>query len=151
MVLFFFFKETATTEIYPDGHTLSPTTLFRSPASAARAGGTDPGGHRHRDGQPGGDTAGRRPIRPGRDRPVRRPDDRRRKLRPCPTTGWRASTSPGAARGAARRRRPGDWKSVVEGPSVSVRVGIGGRRIINKKNTKLKIRLLLKPTRTTHT
>src|SRR3546814_11384158 len=28
-----------------------------------------------------------------------------------------------------------DWKSVVSGKSVSVRVDIGGRRIIKKKNT----------------
>src|SRR3546814_13223660 len=29
-----------------------------------------------------------------------------------------------------------DWKSVVQGKSVSVRLDLGGRRIINKKNKK---------------
>src|SRR3546814_18481452 len=36
--------------------------------------------------------------------------------------------------GVLRRRPAGDRKSVVEGKSVSVRVGLGGGRI-NKKNT----------------
>src|SRR3546814_4499142 len=44
----------------------------------------------------------------------------------------------GAARGLARTAggdaRQGDRKSVVSGKSVSVRVDLGGRRIINKKN-----------------
>src|SRR3546814_18651194 len=35
-----------------------------------------------------------------------------------------------------RRRPPRDRKSVVSGKSVSVRVDLGGRRIINKKNEK---------------
>src|SRR3546814_11797974 len=35
-----------------------------------------------------------------------------------------------------RARRPGDRKSVVEGKSVSVRVDLGGRRIIRKKKQK---------------
>src|SRR3546814_14045526 len=45
--------------------------------------------------------------------------------------------------GAVRRKAPlvtfdipADRKSVVSGKSVSVRVDLGGRRIINKKNTK---------------
>src|SRR3546814_19701698 len=36
--------------------------------------------------------------------------------------------------------RTGDRKSVVEGKSVSVRVDLGGRRIIKKKNNKKKYR-----------
>src|SRR3546814_3568919 len=38
----------------------------------------------------------------------------------------------------ARQRRIGsaDWKCVVSGKSVSVRVDLGGRRIINKQQTK---------------
>src|SRR3546814_12762706 len=34
---------------------------------------------------------------------------------------------------------PADRKSVVEGKSVSVRVDLGGRRIVKKKNTKLEL------------
>src|SRR3546814_13645411 len=46
---------------------------------------------------------------------------------------------PGTATGVApgwhhRRRIEGDRKSVVSGKSVSVRVDLGGRRIIKKKN-----------------
>src|SRR3546814_11294806 len=37
------------------------------------------------------------------------------------------------ARRAPRRQRSGDRKSVVSGKSVSVRVDLGGRRIIKKK------------------
>src|SRR3546814_17346531 len=37
-------------------------------------------------------------------------------------------------RKAKRAKWPKDRKSVVEGKSVSVRVDLGGRRIINKKN-----------------
>src|SRR3546814_14153021 len=46
-----------------------------------------------------------------------------------------------ARRKAARHRGVGAWrdrKSVVSGKSVSVRVDLGGRRIIKKKNDKLK-------------
>src|SRR3546814_11452152 len=42
-----------------------------------------------------------------------------------------------AVRIGGELRRPGDRKSVVEGKSVSVRVDLGGRRIIKKK-TQLK-------------
>src|SRR3546814_14369566 len=57
-------------------------------------------------------------------------------LGPCP----RISSTCGAAwpRFAASDRPPRRWsdrKSVVEGMSVSVRVDLGGRRIIKKKNT----------------
>src|SRR3546814_12103658 len=41
-----------------------------------------------------------------------------------------------AALGAANRADVRDRKSVVEGQRVSVRVDLGGRRIIKKKNTK---------------
>src|SRR3546814_19152863 len=40
-----------------------------------------------------------------------------------------------ASRLGRRRAGPGDWKSVVEGKSVSVRVDLGGRRIIKKNTT----------------
>src|SRR3546814_21013171 len=43
-----------------------------------------------------------------------------------------------ALRSMTRCLKPGDRKSVVEGKSVSVRVDLGGRRIITKKNTKQK-------------
>src|SRR3546814_15151777 len=48
----------------------------------------------------------------------------------------------------ARRCHHRDRKSVVSGKSVSVRVDLGGRRIIKKKKTKSHNRQL--PTRTTH-
>src|SRR3546814_12264271 len=41
----------------------------------------------------------------------------------------------------ARHPRPGDRKSVVKGKSVSVRVALGGRSIIKKKNLTYRSRL----------
>src|SRR3546814_10937129 len=57
-----------------------------------------------------------------------------------PTAPGRARGRPGRRARRAGRRRPracrADRKSVVKGKSVSVRVDLGGRRIIKKKNTK---------------
>src|SRR3546814_18522370 len=69
--------------------------------------------------------------------PLRGP---RSALHPQPGDRTRGDHVPRAARGAAEEargggRRPADRKCVVEGKSVSVRVDIGGRRIIKKKNT----------------
>src|SRR3546814_17130686 len=47
-----------------------------------------------------------------------------------------AGSSPSARATATRCCWPPDRKSVVEGKSVSVRVVLGGRRIINKQKTK---------------
>src|SRR3546814_11436485 len=54
-------------------------------------------------------------------------------------TGWQvrllrtAGGKPEAGQDENRERQLGDRKSVVEGKSVSVRVDLGGRRIIKKK------------------
>src|SRR3546814_14408881 len=60
--------------------------------------------------------------RQGRGRQHRQWRHRRRQRRPRPRH-----------RGRQWRRPPGDRKSVVSGKSVSVRVDLGGRRIIKKK------------------
>src|SRR3546814_11845755 len=68
----------------------------------------------------------------------RRP--RARRFRRCPRH-WRAPARRRGGRWRGRGRdgaRPGDRKSVVEGKSVSVRVDLGGRRIIKKKTKKEK-------------
>src|SRR3546814_7735796 len=51
-----------------------------------------------------------------------------------PERGDRVAAAPTRARGPGEGRRRGDRKSVVEGKSVAVRGGLGGRRFIN--NTK---------------
>src|SRR3546814_17228197 len=51
--------------------------------------------------------------------------------------GFRAKRVANAATAALRRGNAvADRKSVVSGKSVSVRVGLGGRRILKKKNNK---------------
>src|SRR3546814_13733554 len=102
--------------------TLFPyTTLFRSLVR--------PGGHRRRGRPP------RRPPPGGQgQRGVQRPQ-RHGSLRP--RRAARLADRGRDAGAAARRRRPltGDRKSVVEGKRVSVRVELGGRRIIKNKTT----------------
>src|SRR3546814_20672246 len=72
----------------------------------------------------------RGPIQPVRDVlcAARRPKDPPRRAFRCAEIGTRL----GAAQATDRGRRL-DRKSVVEGKSVSVRVDLGGRRIIKKK------------------
>src|SRR3546814_10432081 len=55
-----------------------------------------------------------------------------------PASGWGSSRSvplEGHIVTCAPKASPGDRKSVVSGKSVSVRVDLGGSRIIKKKNT----------------
>src|SRR3546814_20886845 len=53
---------------------------------------------------------------------------------PTPRSPWSISTSRWAVAGTPTHSHPsGDRKSVVWGKSVSVRVDLGGRRIIKKK------------------
>src|SRR3546814_18420495 len=49
----------------------------------------------------------------------------------------RTATAPRTPGRSARSARGGDRKSVVEGKRVSVRVELGGRRILNKKNIRI--------------
>src|SRR3546814_20901709 len=102
--------------------TLFPyTTLFRS--QSCRHVALDRGGHD----QTGGAAFGRHAAEKSawalhrRDRLEPRARDAR------------ASVTPGSRRGC---ERTGDRKSVVSGKSVSVRVDLGGRRIIKKKRTR---------------
>src|SRR3546814_13942706 len=60
-------------------------------------------------------------------------------LHPLPDGGWEVVTDKGTLRAEHVVNCGGLWadrKSVVEGKSVSVRVDLGGRRIIKKKNIK---------------
>src|SRR3546814_21170343 len=71
--------------------------------------------------------------------------------RRAPPPHRRRSRGRGAARsGRGRASPPGRWpadrKSVVSGKSVSVRVDLGGRRILKKK-TKLNTKVILSETR----
>src|SRR3546814_19208411 len=74
-----------------------------------------------------GADAGRRASRRGRDR--QRPDDRRYSAR---AAGGSARIVRGERRGVYGQSRV-ERKSVGEGKGVSVRVDLGGRRIIKKK------------------
>src|SRR3546814_18152898 len=85
----------------------------------------------------GGDVDGA--ARPRRRRPDRRQGGARD---PEPAAGAEGGERPhrllAAHRGLLRLRLPSDRKSVVEGKSVSVRVDLGGRRIIKKKKQETK-------------
>src|SRR3546814_19703577 len=77
------------------------------------------------------------PARPCRRRRTR-PEARRpaRRERPCRWSGGRSECRAPARSSCGRPvpPRPGDRKSVVEGKSVSVRVDLGGGRIIKKQS-----------------
>src|SRR3546814_13173567 len=95
-----------------------------------------------RDGQ-GGRSEGR--AAPRRERTARkaRRGDGKRPFVPRRCRARRAVTRSIAA---SLAHGPGDRKSVVEGKSVSVRVDLGGRRIIKKKTTKRQNTLYAKDT-----
>src|SRR3546814_11810290 len=81
------------------------------------------------------------PVGPCRGAPRRRGTENRAGPSGGKSVRRRPRRPPRALRGGARSRRArcrartGDRKSVVEGQSVSVRVDLGGRRILQKKKT----------------
>src|SRR3546814_18796477 len=73
-------------------------------------------------------------------KPWRAKSTRSSAISPRSTIGWATSTPPPISFPPASRHNPAfallDRKSVVEGKSVSVRVDLGGRRILKKKKKK---------------
>src|SRR3546814_12972154 len=110
--------------------TLFPyTTLFRSPRRAADRARGEPRRDRrlyqaqhHREPELLDRADGRR----AEAAPRRRQDQARRRL----------DLSIGVGRGQVGHGRAVDRKSAVSGKSVSVRVGLGGRRVVKKKKKK---------------
>src|SRR3546814_13150839 len=106
------------------------TTLFQSGRPARRRDGP----HREQSFRPGarqGKLFGDHRRRGRGDRQqLGRPDDRGQSCKPA----RRTRPQGGVRRGLERPRL--DRKSVVEGNSVTVRVDLGGRRTLKKKNTK---------------